>query len=228
MAMDGNQPFQPGERRPIASRDSSWAPVVARRLAGWNVAPNAISASSMAFSALAGLAIVAAGASDGVAARILWLLALAAAQLRLLANLFDGMVAVENNRASPVGELYNEVPDRVSDTLILVALGFVPGSTPALALAVALLAVFVAYVRAIGAAAGAGQVFSGVMAKQHRMFMVSLLCLFHAVVPASWSTYSWLGPLGISGLALVLIGIGCAITAVTRLTAIASRLRRHD
>ncbi len=64
-------------------------------------------------------------------ARLTWLLAAALVQLRLLANMFDGMVAVETNTASPVGELFNEVPDRVSDAAILVGLGYAAGGTPA-------------------------------------------------------------------------------------------------
>ena len=48
-------------------------------------------------------------------------------QLRLLCNLLDGMVAVEGGRSSPVGALYNEVPDRVADSLLLVALGYAVG-----------------------------------------------------------------------------------------------------
>ena len=43
----------------------------------------------------------------------------AVAQYGLLANLLDGLVAVEGGRRSPTGELFNEVPDRVSDVLVL-------------------------------------------------------------------------------------------------------------
>ena len=45
-----------------------------------------------------------------------WLCGAVLVQLRLLANVLDGMVAVGRGVASPVGELYNEIPDRVSDT----------------------------------------------------------------------------------------------------------------
>ena len=48
-------------------------------------------------------------------------------RLRLLANLLDGMVAIGRGIASPVGELFNEVPDRVSDTAVLLGLGVAGG-----------------------------------------------------------------------------------------------------
>ena len=44
---------------------------------------------------------------------MLFLVAAVCVQLRLLANLLDGMVAVGSGQASRIGELYNEVPDRV-------------------------------------------------------------------------------------------------------------------
>ena len=71
-------------------------------------------------------------------------------QLRLLANMLDGMVAVECQKASPVGELYNEVPDRVSDTAAFVGAGYAFGSHAVLGFVTALLALFIAYLRAEG------------------------------------------------------------------------------
>jgi len=62
--------------------------------------------------------------------RSFWLLGGLLCQIRLLCNLFDGMVAIAQNKASPKGELYNEVPDRVSDVTILIGLGFGFAGTP--------------------------------------------------------------------------------------------------
>ncbi len=42
-----------------------------------------------------------------------WIFGAICVQLRLAGNMFDGMVAILKERASAVGELYNEVPDRV-------------------------------------------------------------------------------------------------------------------
>ena len=81
---------------------------------------------------------------------MLWLLAAGTVQLRLLANLMDGMVALASYEASPVGELYNEIPDRIEDVLILIGLGYAAGGAPTMGYGAAVLAVFVAYVRAMG------------------------------------------------------------------------------
>jgi phosphatidylglycerophosphate synthase len=52
------------------------------------------------------------------------------------------MVAIEAGTASPVGELYNEVPDRVSDTATLIGAGYAVGGHPTLGYVAACLALF--------------------------------------------------------------------------------------
>ena len=107
--------YEPQERRPIASRELA----ISHRIAGWlaqrQVSPNTISVAGMLAAILGGLAF-SATSLDCSWSRWFWLGGAIAAQLRLLANMFDGMVAVLRNVASPLGELYNEVPDRVSDS----------------------------------------------------------------------------------------------------------------
>ena len=54
-----------------------------------------------------------------------------AAELELArrqSNMMDGLVAVEGQRGSPTGALYNELPDRIQDALLLVAAGYAAGS----------------------------------------------------------------------------------------------------
>ena len=51
-------------------------------------------------------------------------------QLRLIANLLDGLVAVEGGKRTPTGELYNEAPDRIADTAVLVGAGYAVGGSP--------------------------------------------------------------------------------------------------
>src|SRR4051794_29802427 len=123
--MMGDTPYVSGERRPIAARQwraSQWA-------AGWlarrGASPNGISVAGMVSGVGAGVALAAtAWLEPGSASqRAAWLAGALLVQLRLLANMLDGMVAIECGRASPVGELYNEVPDRVSDVGTLVGLG---------------------------------------------------------------------------------------------------------
>lgn len=110
--------------------------------------------------------------------------AAAGVQLRLLCNLLDGMLAVEEGLKTKTGEIYNDLPDRVADVLILVGAGYSIGHLPygpILGWAAALLAVFTAYVRVLGGSLGLTQRFSGPMAKQHRMFTLTLSTLLAAV-----------------------------------------------
>ncbi|MEM6849559.1 MAG: CDP-alcohol phosphatidyltransferase family protein, partial [Pseudomonadota bacterium] len=79
-------------RRPIAARDTGIARYAARRLAGVGVSANAVSAASVVFALVAAAAILSAPAGGPV----VWLAAAGFIGLRLLANLFDGMVAIEH------------------------------------------------------------------------------------------------------------------------------------
>src|SRR5262249_10317667 len=146
---------------------------LARRLAGWlishNVSANAVSLSSIGFAAVAALCLLETRTATLSGSRALFVLAALFVQLRLLANLLDGMIAVGSRRASPVGELYNEVPDRVADILILVAAGFAVGGISALGYQAALVAVLTAYLRALGNSVNVHGLFAGPMAKPQRM-----------------------------------------------------------
>lgn len=215
-------PTAAGDRRPIASRDTALAQRIAAWLIACRVRPNAISCIGMIAGILAG-ALLAATASFPAMARALWLSAALLVQLRLLCNLFDGMVAIGSGRTSPTGELYNEVPDRVADSTILIGLGCAAGGQPWLGFVAALLAMFTAYVRAVGKAAGTGSDFRGPMAKQQRMFVVTLTALYLGLAPATWRPQS--AGMELPTLSLGLIAAGAAATGVRRLLGIARRLR---
>src|SRR5205823_11596299 len=100
------------DRRPIGTRDRKWAQAATAWLAARNVSPNAISIAGMCACIVAGIAL---GATSIAYHRILWLIAALGAQLRLTANMLDGMVALASGCASKNGELYHEVSDRGSD-----------------------------------------------------------------------------------------------------------------
>lgn len=170
-------------RRDIKTRDKAWAQRFAAFLARQNISPNQISVLSMLFAGLALISFVWARQAQQPA---ILLLAVAGIQLRLLCNLFDGMVAVEFNKKSVIGEIYNEVPDRISDTLIILGVGlYCQNQEFAIHLAWAniFLATMTAYVRVFGAALGKGHRFLGPMAKQHRMFLISLTALAEWIIP---------------------------------------------
>lgn len=213
------------ERRPLASREKAASKRLASWLAQCGVRPNAISVAGMIAGVLGGGAFTATAMLEP--AWLFFLLAAGLIQLRLLANMLDGMVAVQTQQASPVGELFNEVPDRVSDAAILIGAGYASGAVPELGYLAACVALFVAYVRAEGKVAGAPQEFCGPMAKPHRMFVMTVAALLCAVLPPAWQPSVPDYPqLGIIGAALSIIVVGGLWTAMRRLRRIAGKLRR--
>ena len=154
-------------------------------------------------------------------ARVWWIVGAVLVQLRLLSNMLDGMVALETGRDSPLGEIFNEVPDRVSDVATLAGLGFAAGSDPLAGLVAACVAVFVAYVRAMGKAAGVAQDFCGPMAKPQRMFFVTLVALWCGLAPVTWQSA---GGFGLPLWVLWLVIAGGLFTSVRRLWRIARAL----
>lgn len=220
-----------GDRRPVAARNRRIFHAVAARLARAGVAPNAISLASIALSIVAaGLMLYAAWSGLTPLARVALFAAGVCVQLRLVCNLLDGLVAIEGGRGSPVGELYNEAPDRVSDLLTLLGFGALVSDARLFALGVGAgaMAVLVAYVRALGKSAGARQHFCGPMAKQMRMTVVTAALALLAVLPPAW-THGWgrVGdaPLGLVEFALVAIILGCVVACWRRLMRIANDLR---
>ena len=211
--------YEPLERRPLRSRDTRWANAFATFLAARGASPNGISVFGMVAAIGAGGAYFATGWIDGWGERGLWLLGGALCQVRLLCNLFDGMVAIARGVASPKGELYNEVPDRVSDAAIFIGLGYASLSDPILGVAAALVAVFTAYVRAMAKAAGAPNDYCGPMAKPQRMALVTALSLWLALRPDSWAL-SW-GETRIVLAAVIVLGF---VTSLRRLMRAARRL----
>ncbi|HZQ48613.1 MAG TPA: CDP-alcohol phosphatidyltransferase family protein, partial [Verrucomicrobiae bacterium] len=184
--------------------------------------PNVISVAGAMFAALAGISFWLAG---GVARDWRWsglvIIGVCGMQMRLLCNLFDGMVAIEGGFKTNAGEMFNELPDRFSDAFIFIGAGCsVPefAWTRELGWAAAVLAVITAYVRALGASMGAGQQFIGPMAKQQRMAAMTLAFLIGALAPLQPSL-----PRTIPA-ALALIVVGCFITIFRRCRRIAREM----
>lgn len=227
------------DRRPIATRSSGWAIALTTLLARNGVSANAISVLGMVACTLGGIALMLTSriSPDGDANwlndgdRWLWLLAGVMCQVRLVCNMLDGMVAMARGTASPVGALYNELPDRVSDVAVLVGLGYAGMGNPTLGWLCALLAVLTAYVRAavkVAGGAGVAQDFCGPMAKQHRMALVTALSVFMAIAPSSWRGVIEVGATGawtVPEVALSLMAVGCVVTIFRRIARGASALR---
>jgi phosphatidylglycerophosphate synthase len=211
------------DRRPIATRNRKWAQASTAWLASRNVSPNAISIAGMCACIIGGIAL---GSTSIVDYRILWLIGALGAQLRLTANMLDGMVAIASSRTSKTGELYNEVPDRISDAAVFIGAGYAWGGNITLGYVATILAIFTAYVRAAGKIAGAPNEFCGPMAKQHRMLVITVVCVYAAITPRSWQTITFnSSQIGVMTLGLVIIIAGCVITITRRIARIAHELK---
>lgn len=208
------------DRRPIAARKLGVSRALASALARAGVTPNQISLAGMLSGVASGFALGLTPLAPGAWWRVLFACGAALILLRLLCNMLDGMVAVARDACSPLGELYNEIPDRVSDTATLVGLGFALGGLPLLGFAAALLAMFTAYIRAMGKAAGGPQQFCGPMSKPQRMFTAAAAALFCALAPAAWQP-----EIGAPALALLLVCAGAALACLRRLHRVASALK---
>jgi phosphatidylglycerophosphate synthase len=198
-------------RRPIQARNTKWAARIGQALARSGLRPNYISTLSMVFGGLAGASLLFARPDASLKAKVLlFLCAAACMQLRLLCNLFDGMVAIEGGFKTKSGEVFNELPDRISDIAIFLGAGYAAPELHELGWAAALLSVLTAYVRAFGGAAGAKQFFGGPMAKQQRMAVMTAACLAAAGLAPAGSRFQ------IMPFALWIVAIGCGITIARR------------
>ena len=199
-------------RRPLETRSRAWAQALARSLVRVGVTPNAISVTGVLFATLGAAALIFSPKSAGLVA------AAVCVQLRLLCNMLDGMVAIEGGRQTATGLLYNEIPDRLEDSLLIVALGYAAGEGW-LGWLGALAAAVTAYIRVLGGTCGFPQDFRGPLAKQHRMFVMTVGCLLGAAeLPASGNRYSLL-------LAAWVIAVGALVTCARRAHGIAVQLR---
>ncbi len=206
-------------RRELKTRQTSWAQGLAKMLTTANITPNAISLWSILFAGLSAY-----GFSQLNSSSAWWwpLVGAAGIQLRLLCNMMDGLVAVEGGKKTATGDLYNDVPDRIADVLIILGIGYGLHQPYAVELAwfASLAAVMTAYVRCLGASLIKVHYFIGPFAKQHRMAALTFAAL--AVmgerlsgIQESYSLYY----------ALWIVSIGATFTFWRRLRRVANDLK---
>ena len=201
-------PSQPNaNRRPLKSRTTGWAGLAKRAVLATGLNANQVSLAGIVIAALGAWALV-----ETPARPLLLVAAAAAVQLRLLANMLDGLVAVEGGRGGPTGAIWNEFPDRIEDSLFLVAAGYA-ADFAWLGWLAALLAAVCAYVRLLGGSLGQPQDFGGPMAKPHRMAALTIGCL----VAVAWGEAL--------PMALAVIAAGTALTIALRLARLSTALR---
>lgn len=201
-------------RRPLTSRSASWAIWTANGLVRAGVSPNTISVTSILFAAIGAYWLVCVPTVIGLLGAALCV------QLRLFCNLLDGMVAIEGKRQSATGGLFNEIPDRIADSLFIVGLGYASDEIT-LGWYGALAAAVTAYIRVLGGTQGLKQDFRGPMAKPHRMAVLTAACVLGAIESAYAGSHWALW------VAAWIIAVGSTATCVTRTLAIARQLNRR-
>ena len=203
-------------RRPLKSRGYFWVPGVTRWLLARGATPNVISTLSIVAALLAAISIFAlCHAADALHASLYGLCGIIAILLRALCNLFDGLLAVEGGLKSPTGELWNDVPDRISDLLMFVTTGYALALPYAreLGWAAGSMAVFTAYTRQLAATQTGKQNFAGLLPKPKRFALLGLGIL--AAIIEAWMTEF---PMAYGlWIALALLTLGCIITSIQRL-----------
>ena len=140
------------------------------------------------------------------------------ATVRLVLNLLDGQVARRTGTTHPMGELMNEVGDRVGDILFIGGLAFVAAVGPLLALSAVIAAVLSSYVGISARAIGVPRQYGGIMSKPGRMITLAVAAPLALVVADAW-------PLVIAAAILL---IGSLVTAGQRIVATRAALAADD
>jgi len=165
---------------------------------------DALTIAAIPLAALGGLCLA---LSDSMPVLLLAVPLLAAT--RLILNLIDGQVARETGTAHPMGELLNELGDRVSDLLFIGGLAFVATVGPTLALAAVVAALLSSYTGVAAKAAGVPRQYGGIMSKPGRMITLSVAAPLAFIVADGWPLLA----------AAWVILVGALITLVQRLLA---------
>ena len=134
--------------------------------------------------------------------------------------MLDGLVAFATGKASPRGEILNDLPDRISDIVIFVGVAHSGLMNPFTGYWAAIFALLTAYVGLFGQALGVRRQFGGIMSKPWRMVALHVgawLMFFLGVQSsATFTILDW------TCLAVI---AGCVETIVVRLKRIAAALQ---
>ena len=145
---------------------------ICRLLANAGVTANQVTVAALLFSLVVG-GLFALNPTSAWAAYLvpIWLF------VRMALNAIDGMLAREHNMKSALGGVLNEIGDVVSDTALYIAFAFVPGLSPALIIAIVVLAIFTEMAGVVAIQIGATRRYDGPMGKSDRAFVFGLLAL---------------------------------------------------
>ena len=143
-----------------------------RRLASLGVTANQVTVAASLLSVAAGTAIYLRPETPAIL-----LLLPAVLLVRMGLNAIDGMLAREHDMKSRLGAVLNELGDVVSDTALYLPLAAIPGVSPALVVAVVLLAVLTEFVGVVSIQIGGTRRYDGPMGKSDRAFVLGAIGL---------------------------------------------------
>ncbi len=211
--------YSVSDRRPIKEVFRKLAYGVADTCVKRGIHANTISYFSMVWALIAGVMLY-------LSVYVPWLLLLAPwfAMLRLYFNMLDGMVALQAKEASAVGEVINELPDRVSDTLIFLGLALSPFGNMMLSFWVIFGMLAVSYIGVLGKAVGANRQYGGLMAKPVRVYILVVGCTVQFIFLSDPTAPDLIWGYSIMDIGLGIILLGLIQTAVSRLVSIIKKL----
>ncbi|MCH7584037.1 MAG: CDP-alcohol phosphatidyltransferase family protein [Acidobacteria bacterium] len=185
---------------------------LARLMIRAGVSADAITASGLVFAALAGLGVWLGREAGG------WILLVpVGAFLRTAANALDGMVATTTGTARPLGDVFNEVADRVGDVAVLLPFALVADVNDVLVAGTIAATLVTSYLGMAVKAAGGPRVYTGIMAKPDRMFVVGVAAIVGFVFDDPGAAFT-------AALWIILSGVG--ITFLLRVAEAKRRLAR--
>lgn len=208
------------DRRPIKARSLPITEKSAKWLSQY-VSANQVSIASVICSVIAVFFMIGGPGIVGATFAVLFLIG------RLVCNLLDGMIAVENGKKTFDGILYNEIPDRISDMITFIALGMLGGTGADLILGalVSGVAVTTAAIRYLGSSIGQPMDFSGYGQKSYRIIGTAGIVFISGIMTTIGSDTlvpSFVG-LGL----LVLLGMSIQ-TCYIRLINIRARMKQTE
>ncbi|HEY3659740.1 MAG TPA: CDP-alcohol phosphatidyltransferase family protein [Candidatus Udaeobacter sp.] len=207
--------YQASSRRPIAAVFRRTGDAATRFCVRHGIHPDAISYLSIVAALIAAICFWKSGGRR-------WLLIVAPllCYVRLWLNMLDGLVALAAGKASRRGEILNDLPDRISDIVIFVAVAHSGLMNPFIGYWAAIFSVLTSYVGLFGQALGVQRQFGGIMSKPWRMLALNAgAWLTFFFVPRSFATFTVLD------WTCVVIIAGCVETIVVRLKRITVALQ---
>jgi CDP-diacylglycerol---glycerol-3-phosphate 3-phosphatidyltransferase len=152
------------------------------RLASVGITANQVTISAVFISCLAGGAIAVFRQSS-------WLFLIPIVLLiRMALNAIDGMLAREYGMKTPLGAILNELGDVISDAVLYLPFGLIPGINSPWIVLIVILAIIGEMAGVLGIVIGGQRRYDGFMGKSDRALIFSIIALLLAagVAPATW------------------------------------------